>query len=147
MDLYGLWRLLEEAGAAPGESAARIGPDGEVYAEVPADRLLAVVEGLMEAEGFHHLSAITGQERAEGLEVLYHMWCRGGLTLRVRCPRDGAVLPSLMGLLPGADWYEREVAEMIGVRFSGRPPLEPLLLPEDWTGPPPLRAKDGGGER
>ena len=142
MDLYALWQLLEGAGAEPGESSAQIGADGEAYASVPADRLLAVVGALAEADGFHHLSAITGQDLGDAIEILYHFWWRGGLTLRVRCPREGAVLPSLMTLLPGADWYEREVREMLGVRFSGRPPMEPLLLPEDWEGRPPMLADD-----
>jgi len=136
VDLYALWQLLEGAGAEPGESSAQIGADGEAYAGVPADRLLAVVGALAEAEGFHHLSAITGQDLGDAIEILYHFWWRGGLTLRVRCPREGAVLPSLMTLLPGADWYEREVYDLYGVLFSGHPDLRRLLTDYGFDGHP-----------
>jgi len=147
VDSSALSRLLGEAGAALGDSL-RFDPAGESYADVTSERLLAVVEALMGVDGFHHLSAITGQDRGDALELLYHFWCGGGLTLRVRCPREGATLPSLMALLPGADWYEREIHEMLGVDFGGRPPLEPLLLPDDWEEAPPLLAADErGGER
>ena len=92
----------------------------------------------MQADAPFHLSAITALMDREGIWLLYHFWMGGGLTLRVRCPESEQV-PSLIALLPGADWYEREAHDLLGVCFEGRPALEPLLLSPDWTGPPPLR--------
>ena len=58
-------------------------------------------------------------------------------------------LPSVVELWRGADWMEREVYDMYGVRFPGHPDMRRLLMPSEYTGHPlrkdyPLR---GYGER
>ena len=111
--------------------------------DIPQEDLLGVVHALMQTESWHHLSAITGNADEEGVQVLYHLWLGAGLTLRVRCDQNAPRLPSLIPLLPGADWYEREVHDLLGIEFSGHPNLKPLLLPDKWDGPPPLLARDG----
>lgn len=55
--------------------------------------------------------------------------------LKVRCPRDGGAVPSLVSVWRGVDWHEREQAEMFGIRFEGHPNLKPLLLQADFPGP------------
>lgn len=86
------------------------------------------------------------------LEVVYHLvsYARrpdpavkrstvkndGFLVLKVRVPRDAPDVPSVMGVWIGADWHERETYDLLGVRFTGRPPLRRILLPEDWPGHP-----------
>lgn len=60
----------------------------------------------------------------------------GFVALKVRVPRDVPEVPSVMGVWAGADWHERETYDLLGVRFTGRPPLRRILLPEDWPGHP-----------
>lgn len=123
------------------ELAAGLG--GEYVASIRPDCLVAAVQALMEQQHVHHLGAISGLDTGDGFQVLYHFWSGGGLTLRVSCPKGRAVLPTLVPLIPTADWYEREVHELLGIDFAGHPGLARLLLPEDWDGPPPLlRKKD-----
>jgi NADH-quinone oxidoreductase subunit C len=101
---------------------------------------LRPILGALIAEGdLHHLSAITALDTGTELQALYHLWLDAGLTLRVRLPYGTAALPSVGDLLPVALWYEREVHDLLGITFEGHPNLKPLLLPEDWNSPPPLR--------
>ena len=130
-------------------------PIDETVIEVPAACLKKVVACLGSAFSISHLSTITGQDTGTELELLYHFWSEGGLTLRVVLPYSDARIDSLTDAIAGADFYERETAEMLGVRFEGHPrsPLseadgfEHFLLPEDWRiGPPPLRKEQAAEE-
>jgi NADH:ubiquinone oxidoreductase subunit C len=112
---------------------------GEHLAEIPLECLRPVLSALIADGGLHHLSAITALDNGSEIEALYHLWLGAGLTLRIRLPYDAAVLPSVGDLLPVALWYEREVHELLGIAIEGHPNLKPLLLPEEWDRPPPLR--------
>ena len=117
----------------------RNGLGGEIQANIDPDQLRAVTLVLLERHDVRHLSTITALNNVEGgVELLYHFWQHGGLTLRVHCPSERLALASLVDVIPGADWYEREVHDLFGVEFVGHPNLSPLLLADDWSGPPPL---------
>jgi NADH-quinone oxidoreductase subunit C len=96
-----------------------------------------VVQALLEA-GCWHLTAITALADDESIELLYHFWLYGGLTLRARLPAGQPHIASITPLIPGAAFYEREVRELFGIRFSGLPNAEPLFLAEDWEGEAPM---------
>ncbi|MDJ0974015.1 MAG: NADH-quinone oxidoreductase subunit C [Planctomycetota bacterium] len=58
------------------------------------------------------------------------------VAIKVRVPRDAPNVPTVMEVWTGADWHERETYDLVGVRFTGRPDLRRILLPEDWPGHP-----------
>jgi NADH-quinone oxidoreductase subunit C len=80
------------------------------------------------------------------LEVVYHFSSfthRHRLVLKIILPRwkdnkpgELPELPSLTSLWATADWHEREVYDLSGVRFIGHPDLRRILLSEDWLGHP-----------
>jgi NADH-quinone oxidoreductase subunit C len=116
---------------------------------IPPGQILAITQLLMEEFDCTHLSGITAQQR-EGqrdvIEVLYHFWKGVGFSFLMKLPADSPELPSITAILPGADFYEREVAEMFGITFSGREETPPLLLPDDWSeGPPFMRREENNG--
>ncbi|MBA3237460.1 MAG: NADH-quinone oxidoreductase subunit C [Parachlamydiaceae bacterium] len=50
-----------------------------------------------------------------------------------------SAVPSVMGLWEGANWYERELFDLFGLKFLDHPDLKRILMPDDWVGHPLLR--------
>jgi NADH-quinone oxidoreductase subunit C len=72
-------------------------------------------------------------------ELQYHLVSipkRNKLRLRVKLSGDDAVVDSLVPVWPGANWLEREIFDLMGIRFTGHPDLRRILLPDDWEGHP-----------
>ncbi|MCK4961827.1 MAG: NADH-quinone oxidoreductase subunit C, partial [Anaerolineales bacterium] len=107
-------------------------PIDESFIALPPNCIHPATEVLVDRFDLRHLSTITGQDTGSAIELLYHFWDGGGLTLRTSLPRDEPHIATLTDLIPGAALYEREVCEMLGVTFDGHPDPRPLLLPDDW---------------
>ena len=104
----------------------------------------------LKAEGYNVLVDFTAvdwsalEERSERFEVIYRLAKidpetgndLGRVELRSFVPEDAAVLRSAAGLWPIADWLEREVWDMFGIRFVDRPDIKRLLLYEQFQGHP-----------
>ena len=103
-----------------------------IFLSVHKGKLVEAVTFLTE-KGFVHLSAITGLESEDGLEVIYHL-DKGGLivSLKVIVSVGRPSLPTITSIIPGAALYEREAHELLGLVFSGHPGLTPLVLPDEW---------------
>ena len=61
---------------------------------------------------------------------------RDRVRLQVKLGGLDPVVDSLVPVWPGANWLEREIADLFGIRFNGHPDLRRILLPEDWEGYP-----------
>jgi NADH:ubiquinone oxidoreductase subunit C len=117
--------------------------------QIPADRLREVMDALVDQFDYFHLSAITAQQRegqTDQIELIYHFWMGTGISLLMTLPAESPQLSSIISFLPGADFYEREVAEMFGVTFTGRKETPPLLLPDNWDQGPPFIRKEADHE-
>jgi Ni,Fe-hydrogenase III component G len=112
-----------------------------VVVTVAAGSLRDAVSFMKDHWGLSHVSMVTGRDAGEGLEVLYHFFVDGvTVTLRVSVPREAPEVPSITDLVPGANFYERELYDLLGIRAAGHPGLKRLVLPEDWPdGVFPLR--------
>jgi NADH-quinone oxidoreductase subunit C len=83
-------------------------------------------------------------ERFEVVVNLLSLSLRQRLRIRVQIPESDPQLPSIIDVYPGADAMEREVFDLMGIRFAGHPDLTRILMPEDWEGHP-LRKDYGVG--
>jgi NADH-quinone oxidoreductase subunit B/C/D len=118
---------------------------------IPAARHVALARALI-ARGHRQLVTVAashwpaGRGRGgaapgepEHFEVAYALRSLGAGSKVVMWSVRAAVgesVPSLAGVLAGADWQEREQYDLVGVTFSGHPDLRRLLLPDDWEGHP-----------
>jgi NADH-quinone oxidoreductase subunit C len=95
-------------------------------------------EVLMDLTGADYLK-YPGREDGPRFEVVYHLYSLAHnhrVRLKVRLDEDDAVVPSAVPLWPIANWLEREVWDMFGVRFEGHPDLRRLLMYEEFVGHP-----------
>ena len=77
-------------------------------------------------------------ERAERFEVVYHLLSpRQNARIRVKVMTDETTpVPSVTGVFPGADWFERECWDMYGILFTGHPDLRRILTDYGFEGHP-----------
>ncbi len=94
------------------------------------------------------LTAVDYLERDPRFEVVYHLYSvsrNRRLRVKARVPEGTAEIDTLVEVWPSANWMEREVFDLYGIRFRGHPDLRRILLYDDFEGHP-LR-KDYAKER
>lgn len=72
------------------------------------------------------------EERFEVVYNLYSLKNKTYVRLKVRVEENDPVVPSVTGVWAGANWYERETYDMIGIKFTGHPDLRRLYMPEEY---------------
>jgi len=91
---------------------------------------------------FNLLSDITCVDRfpvEPRFELNYHLVAlarRDVLRLRAKLPGQDPVIETVTSVWPTANWHEREIFDLFGVRFEGHPDLQRIFMPEDWEGFP-----------
>ena len=76
------------------------------------------------------------EPRFEVIYTLVSLEHRARVRLKVRLGGDDAHVGTVSGIWPAANWLEREVWDLFGIRFDGHPDPRRLLMPEDWEGFP-----------
>lgn len=128
-----------------------IGRDGTPTLWVNRDNCLPVLHHLR-SEGeqtfpmLYDLTAIDERHRRHGdgrpeadFTVVYHLLSLDPVRqVRVKVPLSGnsLSLPSITGIWPAANWYEREVYDMFGIGFDNHPHLTRIIMPLTWQGHP-----------
>jgi len=91
---------------------------------------------------FNYLSDVTcvdwypSEPRFEVVYQLLSIPKKERVRLKVKLNGDAPALESVTSVWPGANYFEREVFDLFGIRFNGHPYLRRLLMPEDWEGHP-----------
>jgi NADH-quinone oxidoreductase subunit C len=109
--------------------------------EITAGSVLEAGRILSNSE-FDLLAALTAVDywpEQPRFHVVYQMYSTKQavfLGLRVPVENDPPEVPSLVDLYPNANWHEREVFDMFGIRFTDHPDLRRILMPHEWEGHP-----------
>jgi len=107
--------------------------------ELDAPSLLTAMRALRDAHGYRYYVLATGTERESSFEIAHavrNLETGDTLFVRVNVPKEGAELDSIAFVYAGAEWQEREIFDLFGVRFSGHPDLRRILMPDEYPGHP-----------
>jgi NADH-quinone oxidoreductase subunit C len=132
-------RLKAQFAGAIGDASEFI---GQLSIHVEGERIVEVCEFLKndEQSPFNYLSDLTcvhyPDRAAAPFEVVYNLFSiPANERVRLKVGASDAV-DSVTGVWPSANWLEREVFDLFGIRFANHPDLRRLLLPPDWEGHP-----------
>lgn len=137
-------KLIEEIRAALGNriESIEVKSPRRVYIDVTPQNLVAAARCLFSELGARYATA-SGMQVEGGFEVLHHFAFDADhllASLRVRVQGDEPEIDSIALLIKGADFIEREMHDLLGIKFRGHPDLKRLLLSDDWPeGVYPLR--------
>ncbi|MBB4102797.1 NADH-quinone oxidoreductase subunit C [Allorhizobium borbori] len=116
---------------------------GELTLTTEAGKLIELITFLREDVqcgfvSFIDLCGVDYPKRADRFDVVYHLMSpRQNLRVRVKITTDEATpVPSIIGIFPGAGWFEREAWDMYGILFSGHPDLRRILTDYGFEGHP-----------
>jgi len=120
---------------------------GEVAVTVTREKVRDVAQFLRDEPGMDfdyvvHVSSVDWPDDDERFEVVWEFYSirkRHRIRLKTRVPEADCVVDSLSDLWKGADFMEREVYDMMGIRFRNHPDLRRILMPDDYTEGYPLR--------
>lgn len=118
--------------------------DGIKTLSVPLEHITQALEFLKYEAVPHYemlfdLSAVDETERSDELTVFYQLLSLSGntdLRIKVSLSAKDPVLPSICSVWRSANWYERELYDMFGIRVDNHPNLQRILMPEYWEGHP-----------
>jgi membrane-bound hydrogenase subunit beta len=139
-------RLRQDLGA---KALELTNPDlRRIYLRVAPSDLIAAVTFLRDKYDAAHLSTVSGVDKGETFEILYHFSSPvANINVRTEIPKAAPHIETICPVIPGAILYERELQDMFGMVVDRIPDPRPLVLPDDWpAGQFPLR-KDWKYER
>jgi NADH-quinone oxidoreductase subunit C len=112
------------------------GKDKRKIFRVKKEDLITAMKSFYD-QGYDHLSLITGIDRRDKIEVVYHLHSfQKNEYIVVKTETLNDTVPSVTSIWQSADWDEREQYDMLGITFEGHPDLRRILLPEGWSGYP-----------
>jgi NADH-quinone oxidoreductase subunit C len=116
---------------------------GQVTVFLAEEQLIAALTRLRDEFSFEMLEMETAVDYWPQLTPRFHVVyqvcsLQHNEQLRIRVPLDGnsPSITTIEGIYPNANWHEREIWDMFGIRFEGHSDLRRILMPADWAGHP-----------
>ena len=114
---------------------------GELTLNIARDHIRAACKTLMDAgyNAFQDVTAVDWFPSVPRFHVVYHACShrfRHVIRLKVLVDEADPTVDSITPVWPGANYYEREVFDLFGIRFEGHPDLRRIMMPEEWKGHP-----------
>ncbi len=131
-------RLRAQHGSGLRETVTYLGQKYIVADPSLIPELLQVLRDQEEFDYCVDITALHYPDREKQFEVVWILYSfPHNERIRVKAAyADGASVPSAVPIWPAANWLEREVFDMFGIRFEGHPDLKRILLPDGWKGHP-----------
>ena len=101
---------------------------------ISKELLLDITDYLFNTLGYRYI-IVSGMDSKEGYEIIYHYsddssgWV---INLNVMLPHDNPVVESITPVVYGAEWIEREIMDLLGIKFLNHPKPERFLMAETW---------------
>jgi NADH-quinone oxidoreductase subunit C len=114
----------------------------ELTLEIAPAKIASICGFLKYDQKFVRLSTVTAVDRYPAeprFEVVYHLHSverKERVRLKCRLRGEDPVIESVTGVWRSANWYEREVFDLFGIRFINHPDLRRIMMPDDWEGHP-----------
>jgi NADH-quinone oxidoreductase subunit C len=123
---------------------------GETTLVLDPTSIVKVAQYLRDTPGlvFNYLSSISDVDywpdtsRPGRFGVSYHLYSmlyNRRIRLKVYLPDENPEVETVTSVWPGANWLEREIADLMGITFKGHPDSRRLMMPDDWNGHPHRR--------
>ena len=108
----------------------------QVYGMVDSKDILKLAKILKKDKdlSFKYIRSITGSDFEEHFEIVYSLYSfenNWPVNIKVKLDHEKPKVDSIVPVYRGADWFEREILEMLGIDIKGHPGLKPLLLVGD----------------
>ncbi|MBP2629537.1 MAG: NAD(P)H-quinone oxidoreductase subunit [Firmicutes bacterium] len=133
--------VLAKLQAQYGVDVKIIGEEMQTALLVESHRLLELLKELKTNEfyQFNMLRNLTAVDYLEYMEIVYHLYSlplRQMITVKTRCGMENSEVPSITEIWPSANFQEREIYDLLGVKFTDHPDLRRILMPEEFSGHP-----------
>lgn len=94
------------------------------------------------------ITCVDYPEREKRFDIVYHLYSiENNHRLCIKTAvSDGEEIPSVSSIWRGANWHEREIFDLFGIKFSNHKNLKRILLPDEWNGYPLRKDYPLGGD-
>ena len=114
---------------------------GELTLTVPSESIVEALTAIRDAgyNAFEDVTAVDWLPSEPRFQLSYHILShqyKERIRIKTWVSSDDLAIQSITPVWPGANYYEREVFDLFGIRFEGHPNLRRILMPEEWIGHP-----------